>query len=141
MTNSSLPKSLKLPIEMKIRSKPYFIKLKKFCLIKLFYHESKNKFPSKTGLYRPGKLFFNLQNSNPRHNPKREKNRYSNTTYQTLVIQLAAVFVLALATTWFLRQSNEELSNFDTLLLDSLVIEDDDFADWYEENYVLNDID
>ena len=46
-----------------------------------------------------------------------------------------------LATTWFLRQSNEELSNFDTLLLDSLVIEDDDFADWYEENYVLNDID
>ena len=57
------------------------------------------------------------------------------------VLQLAAVFVLALATTWFLRQSNEELSNFDTLLLDSLVIEDDDFADWYEENYVLNDID
>ena len=57
------------------------------------------------------------------------------------VLQLAAVFVLALATTWFLRQSNEELSNFDTLLLDSLVIEDDDFADWYEENYVLNGID
>ena len=57
------------------------------------------------------------------------------------VAQLAAMFVLALATTWFLRQSNEELSNFDTLLLDSLVIEDDDFADWYEENYVLNDID
>ena len=57
------------------------------------------------------------------------------------VLQLAAVFVLALATTWFLRQSNEELSNFDTLLLDSLVIEDDDFANWYEENYVLNDID
>ena len=57
------------------------------------------------------------------------------------VLQLAAVFVLALATTWFLSQSNEELSNFDTLLLDSLVIEDDDFADWYEENYVLNDID
>ena len=59
----------------------------------------------------------------------------------TWMLQLAAVFVLALATTWFLRQSNEELSNFDTLLLDSLVIEDDDFADWYEENYVLNDID
>ena len=58
-----------------------------------------------------------------------------------LVLQLAAVFVLALATTWFLRQSNDELSNFDTLLLDSLVIEDDDYADWYEENYVLNDID
>ena len=57
------------------------------------------------------------------------------------VLKLAAMFVLALATTWFLRQSNEELSNFDTLLLDSLVIEDDDFADWYEENYVLNDID
>ena len=55
-------------------------------------------------------------------------------------LQLAAVLVLVLATTWFLRQSNEELSNFDTLLLDSLVIEDDDFADWYEENYVLNDI-
>ena len=55
--------------------------------------------------------------------------------------QLAAMFVLALATTWFLRQSNDELSNFDTLLLDSLVIEDDDFADWYEENYVLYDID
>ena len=59
----------------------------------------------------------------------------------TWMLQLAAVFVLALATTWFLPQSNEELSNFDTLLLDSLVIEDDDFADWYEENYVLNDID
>ena len=57
------------------------------------------------------------------------------------VAQLAAIFVLALATTWFLRQSNDELSNFDTLLLDSLVIEDDDFADWYEENYVLYDID
>ena len=57
------------------------------------------------------------------------------------VLQLAAVFVLALATTWFFRQSNDELNNFDTLLLDSLVIEDDDFADWYEENYVLNDID
>ena len=57
------------------------------------------------------------------------------------VAQLAAMFVLALATTWFLRQSNDELSNFDTLLLDSLVIEDDDFADWYEENYVLYDID
>ncbi len=57
------------------------------------------------------------------------------------VAQLAAMFVLTLATTWFLRQSNDELSNFDTLLLDSLVIEDDDFADWYEENYVLYDID
>ena len=55
--------------------------------------------------------------------------------------QLAAMFVLALVTTWFLHQSNDELSNFDTLLLDSLVIEDDDFADWYEENYVLYDID
>ena len=55
--------------------------------------------------------------------------------------QLAAMFVLALVTTWFLHQSNDELSNFDTLLLDSLVIEDDDFPDWYEENYVLNDID
>jgi hypothetical protein len=57
------------------------------------------------------------------------------------VLQLAAMFILALATTWFLRQSNEELNNFDTLLLDSLVIEDDDFADWFEENYVLNDLD
>jgi len=57
------------------------------------------------------------------------------------VLQLAAVFVLALATTWFLRNGNDELNNFDTLLLDSLVIEDGDFADWYEENYVLNDID
>ena len=57
------------------------------------------------------------------------------------VLQLAAVFVFALATTWFLRQSNEQLNAFDTLLIDSLVIEDDDFADWYEENYVLNDID
>ena len=61
--------------------------------------------------------------------------------FKPWLLQLAAVFVLALATTWFLRQSNEELSNFDTLLLDSLVIEDDDFPDWYEENYVLNDID
>lgn len=57
------------------------------------------------------------------------------------VLQLAAVFVLALATTWFLRDDNDELNNFDTLLLDSLDIEDGDFADWYEENYVLNDID
>ena len=61
--------------------------------------------------------------------------------FKPWLLQLAAVFVLALATTWFLRQSSEELTNFDTLLLDSLVIEDDDFADWYEENYVLNDID
>ena len=57
------------------------------------------------------------------------------------VLQLAAVFVIALVTTWFLRNDNDELNNFDTLLLDSLVIEDGDFADWYEENYVLNDID
>ena len=54
---------------------------------------------------------------------------------------MAAVFVLILATTWFLRQNSDELKSFDALLLDSLVIEDDDFADWYEENYVLNDID
>ncbi len=57
------------------------------------------------------------------------------------IVQLAAVFVLILATTWFLRQNSDELKSFDALLLDSLVIEDDDFADWYEENYVLNDID
>lgn len=57
------------------------------------------------------------------------------------VLQFAAIFVLALATTWFLHQSRDELNNFDILLLDSLVIEDNDFADWYEENYVLNDID
>ena len=57
------------------------------------------------------------------------------------VLQLAAVFILALATTWFLRNGNDELNNFDTLLLDSLVIEDESFEDWYEENYVLNDID
>ncbi len=57
------------------------------------------------------------------------------------IVQLAAVFVLILVTTWFLRQNSDELKSFDALLLDSLVIEDDDFADWYEENYVLNDID
>ena len=34
----------------------------------------------------------------------------------------------------------DELNNFDILMLDSLVIEDDDFANWFEENYVLNDI-
>ena len=56
------------------------------------------------------------------------------------VLQLAAVFIVTLSTTWFLSQSNDEINNFDTLLLDSLVIEDDDFEDWYEENYVLNDI-
>ena len=56
------------------------------------------------------------------------------------VLQLAAVFIVTLSTTWFLSQSNDEINNFDTLLLDSLAIEDDDFADWYEENYVLNDI-
>ena len=56
------------------------------------------------------------------------------------VLQLAAVFIITLATTWFLSQSNDEINNFDTLLLDSLAIEDDDFEDWYEENYVLNDI-
>ena len=61
--------------------------------------------------------------------------------FKPWLLQLAAVFVLALATTWFLRQSNEQLNAFDTLLIDSLVVEDDDFADWYEENYVLNDID
>jgi hypothetical protein len=46
-----------------------------------------------------------------------------------------------LATAWFLRQNNDKLKDYDALLLDSLVIEDDDFADWYEEYYVLNDID
>ena len=56
------------------------------------------------------------------------------------VLQLAAVFIVTLSTTWFLSQSNDEINNFDTLLLDSLAIEDDDFEDWYEENYVLNDI-
>ena len=56
-------------------------------------------------------------------------------------LKLAAVFVIALATAWFLRQNNGKLKDYDTLLLDSLVIEDDDFADWYEEYYVLNDID
>ena len=54
---------------------------------------------------------------------------------------MAAVFILALATTWFLRNGNEELNNFDSLLLDSLVVDDDEFADWFEENYVLNEID
>ena len=57
------------------------------------------------------------------------------------VAQLAAMLALALATTWFLRQSNDKFNSFDALLLDSLVIEDDDFPHWYEENYVLNDID
>tara|TARA_B100000927_G_scaffold259019_1_gene227771 strand:+ start:457 stop:771 length:315 start_codon:yes stop_codon:yes gene_type:complete len=61
--------------------------------------------------------------------------------FRPWLLQLASVFVLALATTWFLGQSNEEFNSFDALLLDSLVIEDDDFPDWYEENYVLNDID
>ena len=61
--------------------------------------------------------------------------------FKPWLLQLAAVFVLALATTWFLRQRNEKFNSFDALLLDSLVIEDDDFPDWYEENYVLNDID
>jgi len=61
--------------------------------------------------------------------------------FKPWLLQLAAVFVLALATTWFLHQSNKEFNSFDALLLDSLVIEDDDFPDWYEENYVLNDID
>lgn len=61
--------------------------------------------------------------------------------FKPWVLQMAALFVLTLATTWFLRNNNDKLNSFDTLLLDSLVIEDDDFADWYEENYVLNDID
>jgi hypothetical protein len=56
------------------------------------------------------------------------------------VLKLAGVFVLTLVTTWFLHQSNDELNNFDILMIDSLVIEDDDFANWFEENYVLNDI-
>ena len=56
-------------------------------------------------------------------------------------LKLAAVFIITLATAWFLRQNNDKLKDYDTLLLDSLVIEDDDFADWYEEYYVLNDID
>ena len=61
--------------------------------------------------------------------------------FKPWLLQLAAVFVLALATTWFLRQSNEKFNSFDALLLDSLVIEDDDFPVWYDENYVLNVID
>jgi hypothetical protein len=60
---------------------------------------------------------------------------------KTWMLKMAAVFILALATTWFLRNGNEELNNFDSLLLDSLVVDDDEFADWFEENYVLNEID
>ena len=33
--------------------KTLFYKAKEICRIKLLYHESKNKFTSKTGLYRP----------------------------------------------------------------------------------------
>ena len=59
------------------------------------------------------------------------------------MIPLAAVLVLALATTWFLRvnSSNSNLSELDVLFLDSLTVEDEYFEDWYEENYVLNDLD
>ena len=59
------------------------------------------------------------------------------------MIPLAAVLVLALATTWFLRvnSSNSSLSELDILFLDSLTVEEEYFEDWYEENYVLNDLD
>jgi cation transport ATPase len=59
------------------------------------------------------------------------------------MIPIAAVLVLALATTWFLRvnSSNSSLSELDVLFLDSLTVEEEYFEDWYEENYVLNDLD
>jgi len=59
------------------------------------------------------------------------------------MIPLAAVLVLALATTWFLRvsSSTSSLSELDVLFLDSLTVEEEFFEDWYEENYVLNDLD
>ena len=59
------------------------------------------------------------------------------------MIPFAAVLVLALATAWFLRvnSSSSTLSELDVLFLDSLTVEDEYFEDWYEENYVLNDLD
>lgn len=59
------------------------------------------------------------------------------------MIPLAAVLVLALATAWFLRvnSSNSSFSELDVLFLDSLTVEEEYFEDWYEENYVLNDLD
>lgn len=126
---------------MKIQSKPSFIKQKKSCRIKLFYHESKKNSHQKLGFTVP-ENYFSTSKTQILDAIQNEKSTPTPVLHiKPWVLKLTAVFVLALATTWFLRQSNEELSNFDTLLLDSLVIEDDDFADWYEENYVLNDID
>ena len=73
-----------------------------------------------------------------------EKN--NNTSVRKLIpkmIPLAAVLVFTLATTWFLRvnSSSSSLSELDVLFLDSLTVEEEFFDDWYEENYVLNDLD
>lgn len=59
------------------------------------------------------------------------------------MIPLVAFLVFTLATTWFLRvsSSSSSLSELDVLFLDSLTVEDEFFEDWYEENYVLNDLD
>ncbi len=59
------------------------------------------------------------------------------------MIPLAAFLVFTLATTWFLRvsSSSSSLSDLDVLFLDSLTVEEEFFEDWYEENYVLNDLD
>ena len=59
------------------------------------------------------------------------------------MIPLAAVLIFTLATTWFLRinSSSSGLSDLDVLFLDSLTVEEEFFDDWYEENYVLNDLD
>jgi hypothetical protein len=55
-------------------------------------------------------------------------------------IETAAVLVLLLATKWSIDtyMNSSIYSDYDVLLVESMLIEEDDFDAWFEENYVLD---
>jgi len=55
-------------------------------------------------------------------------------------IEIAAVLVLLLATKWSIDAyiTSSTYSDYDVLLVESMLIEEDDFDVWFEENYVLD---
>jgi|ETNmetMinimDraft_22_1059887.scaffolds.fasta_scaffold31126_2 hypothetical protein len=57
-------------------------------------------------------------------------------------IEAAALIVLLLATKWsvnmYMTTASFVFSDYDVLLVESMLIEEEDFDAWFEENYVLN---
>ena len=56
--------------------------------------------------------------------------------------EFAAVFVLLLAIKWSIDlntlSTTSEVSDYGVLLVESVLVEEEDFDVWFEENYVLN---